>query len=113
MPISKTDDPRESVIEKYLHDQTVLRGGRTYKWVRPGRRGANDRIVVLAACPHCDIDAAVCFVEVKKRGGPTSKQQAATHKELSAMGATAVTLASFAQVDFFLAAHTCECTRGC
>lgn len=68
----------ENEVEKSLVATTEVLGGEAFKFVVPGRRGPNDRIVLLPIPEeHRDIVARyVKFIEVKRPGGkPRVKQQ--------------------------------------
>lgn len=69
----------EKALEKYLHAQARARGGCSYKWVSPGRRGVNDRIVLLPG-------EGIGFVETKSRGDTAAPHQVRVHERLAALG---------------------------
>lgn len=68
------------MVERYLDDQFVRRGGLTRKWVSPGHNGVPDRIGVLKG--------KVWFIEVKTQGGKVSPCQEREHKLLIDQGCT-------------------------
>lgn len=85
---------REAKVETYLDHQITLLGGLTRKWVNPARRGAPDRIVVLAG--------RVVFVEVKTVDGVLSPHQRREHERLRQAGAHVHTVYGAAGVDQFV-----------
>lgn len=102
---------RESELERYLVKAVAASGGKTYKWVSPNRRGANDRIVVLpivyfavAAAPSRGrrFPPRIVFVELKTATGRVSKHQERQHTELQLMGCEVRTCRTSEDVDRML-----------
>jgi hypothetical protein len=58
----------ESEVEKHFDWAVQTMGGRTWKFVSPGRRGVSDRIACLP-------DGSTWFVELKRPGGRMSGLQ--------------------------------------
>lgn len=71
----------EKSTEAYLRDEVKRLGGRSYKWVSPGRSGVPDRIVILPG-------GRVVFVELKSEGKTSTDQQKKRQAELRALGCT-------------------------
>ena len=71
----------EKSTEAYLRDEAKRLGGRSYKWVSPGRAGVPDRIVIAPG-------GRVVFVETKSEGEKSNKQQKRFQAELEALGCT-------------------------
>lgn len=71
----------EKSTEAYLRDEVKRLGGRSYKWVSPGRVGVPDRIVIAPG-------GRVVFVELKSEGRTSSEQQKRFQAELEAQGCT-------------------------
>jgi hypothetical protein len=94
---AKTAGARERVIEKYLVDRVMARGGFCPKFVDPGRRGAPDRLVIFSGHP-------TYFVELKR---PTLGQlmpwQKQYHDKLRECGQKVWVLSTIEQVDEFIA----------
>ena len=70
--------PKESDVEKYLHQQVTKLGGTTRKWVSPNYVGVPDRIVIL--------NGSIEFVEVKTNTGKLSPMQEREIKRLREHG---------------------------
>lgn len=71
----------EKDTERYLNRQVKALGGRSYKWVSPGRAGVPDRIVIAPG-------GRVVFAELKSEGRTSSEQQKRFQAELRALGCT-------------------------
>lgn len=71
----------EKSTEAYLRDEVKRLGGRSYKWVSPGRAGVPDRIVIMPP-------GRVVFVELKSEGKTSTDQQKKRQAELRALGCT-------------------------
>lgn len=71
----------EKSTEAYLRDEVKRLGGRSYKWVSPGRVGVPDRIVIAPG-------GRVVFAELKSEGRTSSEQQKRFQAELEALGCT-------------------------
>ena len=71
----------EKNTEAFLRDEVKRLGGRSYKWVSPGRVGVPDRIVIMPP-------GRVVFVELKSEGRTSSEQQKRFQAELEELGCT-------------------------
>ncbi|MGS2677688.1 VRR-NUC domain-containing protein [Citrobacter freundii] len=78
---------RESLIEKHLVAEVKKAGGRTYKFVSPGRRSVPDRIVLLPG-------GRLIFVECKAPGKSPRADQLREHERLRSLGFIVVVLDS-------------------
>lgn len=85
----------ERDVEKYLKAGVRARGGDSYKFTSPARKGVPDQVVVM---PGGDIT----FVEVKRDNGRLSALQQKEIDNLRNLGAEAITLYGKKDVDAFL-----------
>lgn len=85
----------ERDVEKYLKAGVRARGGDSYKFTSPARKGVPDQVVVM---PGGDIT----FVEVKRDNGRLSALQQKEIDNLRNLGAEAITLYGKSDVDAFL-----------
>ncbi len=69
---------RENKVEKYLNGRVVELGGRTWKWVSPGKDGVTDRIVIIKGETH--------YVEVKTVDGKLTSVQEREHARIREVG---------------------------
>ena len=78
----------ESRLEKLLTRQTKTLGGRSLKFVSPGRAGVTDRIVLLPVDPEHQAIVAryVKFIEVKATGKKPRPIQLAFIAEMQSLG---------------------------
>ncbi len=78
----------EERVERHLVDEVQSRGGECPKWVSPGTRGRNDRILLRPVAPeHREIVARYLrFVEVKAATKKPTEQQVAWHTRLAELG---------------------------
>lgn len=82
----------EKLIEKYLCEQTKLRGGRAYKWVSPGNDGVPDRIVMLPS-------GILVFVETKATGKKATALQNLQISRITKLGQRVIVLDSKMGID--------------
>jgi hypothetical protein len=88
----------EQSIEKYLADETKLRGGRAVKLHPAGAKGIPDRLVILPG--------ALYFVELKRpRGGVLDKLQVWWQRYLTRLGHPVLVLRTKEQVDELFRAY--------
>lgn len=85
---------RESEIEKIFCDRVKSKGGLSYKFVSPQRRGVPDRIVLW---PH-----RVHFIELKTNSGKLTKLQIKQQGILTAMGQRVHTLYGLQDIELYL-----------
>lgn len=86
---------KESEIETYLVRQVKAAGGEVRKCAWVGRRGAPDRLVLLARRP-------AVYVELKAPGKSPSQLQVREHARLRELGQYVVVIDSIAGVDALL-----------
>lgn len=91
----------ESNIEEYFNTQVKKAGGKTYKFVSPGRVNVPDRIVIWPA-PTAYTSAYVHFVELKKPGKKPRAGQARELQRLKDLGCNALYIDTKNLVDFYV-----------
>lgn len=104
---------RESKIEAYLVKQAKAAGGdvRKVKWI--GRRGAPDRLLMLAGrrltdgldCAWCNPRGLGIWVELKATGVAPEPHQLREHERMRKLGQTVVVIDSFEAVDELIGAN--------
>lgn len=98
---------RESKIEAYLVARVKALGGEVRKVQFIGRRGAPDRLVMLAArtltpsleCAWCNPAGRAIWVELKATGVKPEAHQLREHARMRKMGQCVVVVDSFQLVD--------------
>lgn len=98
---------RESKIEAYLVKRVKALGGEVRKVQFIGRRGAPDRLVMLAAqrltnsleCAWCKPLGQAVWVELKATGVKPEAHQVREHARMRKMGQRVEVVDSFARVD--------------
>lgn len=90
--MKRTDDPRESVIERHFVRVVEDLGGMAQKYKSPARKNAPDR---LALMPY----AVIVFVELKRRGEDANDGQKREHARLRLLGFRVDVLDSYEAVD--------------
>ena len=94
---------RESQIEAYLVKQVKACGGQVRKVQWLGRRGAPDRLVMLAAGLLSDGQYSTSvWVELKAPGKIAEPHQMREHKRMRDMGQSVAVIDSFKGVDALL-----------
>lgn len=86
---------RESSIEKRLVREVERIGGKAPKWVSPGNRGVQDRLVILPG-------GITVYVETKAPGKPLDPLQEKWAKTLRAMGHKVYKIDSVGDIDRFI-----------
>lgn len=86
---------RETSIEKYLVSEVKRIGGLAPKWVSPGNRGVQDRLVILPG-------GRTIFVETKAPGKPLEPLQEKWAKDLRKLGHKVYKIDSKGGVDKFI-----------
>jgi hypothetical protein len=84
----------EKEIEKYFVWTVERRGGKTWKFTSPGRKGVADRIACLP-------DGTTWFVELKTKGGRLSPLQKLFADEVLALNQRYACLWTKEQIDGF------------
>ena len=82
----------EKEIENYFVWTVERKGGRTYKFTSPSRRGVADRIACLP-------DGNTWFVELKTKGGRLSELQKLFANEMALLKQTYACLWTKEQID--------------
>jgi hypothetical protein len=92
---------RERDIERHLVKRVKALGGecRKIQWI--GRRGAPDRLVMLA--PYYGMPFLSCWVELKAPGVKAEAHQLREHERMRAMGQRVVVIDSIEGVERLLA----------
>ena len=83
---------KESEVEKYFVWTVERRGGKTWKFTSPGRKGVADRIACLP-------DGTTWFVELKTKGGRLSVLQKLFADEVLALNQRYACLWTKEQID--------------
>lgn len=86
---------KENRVERRLIDGVKALGGRTFKFISPGRAGVPDRVVILPG-------GNVHFVELKAHGGRASALQQRMLAKLRRMDVTALVLTGIDEVERYL-----------
>ena len=85
----------EKDTEKYLADEMIRVGGRSYKWSSPSQRAVPDRICVFS-------DTCILFVEVKSESKKLSPLQKILHQQLEVLVDKVYVVSTKAEVDTFI-----------
>lgn len=97
---------KEIKVEDYFTLCVERRGGEAYKFVTPGTRGAQDRIVFWPADLWPDRKAQVHFVELKRpNGGRLSTTQKRLQERRRRQGFVSEVCRSFVDVDAYMAQY--------
>ena len=90
---------REKPIEKYLDEQMQLVGGTTRKHASPGRRGADDRLLIMPYEDRGDRQSLIWLCEVKATDGELRPLQLLEQRILARYGVQPHVVASYEQVN--------------
>lgn len=102
--------PRLEVsVEQYLVDQVEAHGGACEKFVTPGKRGSQDRLVSWPQSVSPVRPARCDFVEAKKVGGRISPWQKRNANRRREMGFIVVEVWSYDDVDEYIKRYAPKC----
>jgi hypothetical protein len=89
--------PEEKIESEFIRAVSV-RGGCTWKFTSPGRRGVPDRLVLMPDCGPWSVN----FVELKAPGEHLRPEQEDEHERMKSFGANIEVIDSYSAIaDYF------------